>query len=178
MRYVRYDVKHFGDFMSDNRVKTVTFNGLGASKTYREGMKQFTKARDIPAPVGPDSWAAANTLHYRVEGDPLAELTGSPHLMGTVFEKRAERKVVRTGSREVTGLRNLARQASDAIDDGWRTIWGGRADGNATQANAQLCEASEDPLGAHDLKSCEEIVQTRSGWRISERAQVEVDARY
>ncbi len=178
MRYVRYDIKHFGDFMSDNRVKTVTFNGLGASKTYREGMKQFTKTRDVPAPVGPDSWAAANTLHYRVAGDPLAELTGSPHLMGTVFEKRAQRQVVKTASREVTGFRNVMRQAADGVDDAWRTLWGGRGDGAAQKDQAEICQASDDPLGAHDLKSCEEIVKNRSGWRISERAQVELDARY
>lgn len=182
MRRVRQDTanfRDFGDYMSDNRIKVVTFNALGGSHAFRDAVRNTERGvREVPAPVGPNSWLAANTLHYRVEGDPLASVTGTPHLMGTVFEKPANRMVTRTGSNELTAMRNGLASVADVLDDGWRRLWGGEADGHSSVNQAVNCRASEDPLGAHDLASCREILSVNSGWQRSQQAQVEIDARY
>lgn|GEM_PF-4236441 len=182
MRQVRQDTanfRDFGDYMSDNRIKVVTFNALGGSHAFRDAVRNTERGvRDVPAPVGSNSWLASNTLHYRVEGDPLAHITGTPHLMGTVFQKPATRTVTRTGSRELTAMRNGVASVADVVDDGWRRLWGGQADEQSSVRQSETCAASEDPLGAHDLASCREILGVNSGWEISEVAQVEIDARY
>lgn len=182
MRRVRQDTanfRDFGDYMKDNRIKVVTFNALGGSHAFRDAVRNTERGvRDVPAPVGPGSWLATNTLHYRVAGDPLAQITGTPHLMGTVFEKAANRTVTRTGSREIAAMRNAGSAFLDGIDDLWRRARGQQTDGNSTVVEGESCRASDDPLGAHDLASCREILGVNSGWNRSAVAQVEIDARY
>lgn len=182
MRRVRQDTENFrdfGDYMSDNRIKVVTFNALGGSHAFRDAVRNTERGvRDVPAPVGPGSWLATNTLHYRVAGDPLAHVTGTPHLMGTVFEKEANRTVTRTGAREIAAMQNAANSIADVADDFWRGLTGRQADGHSTVRNGETCRASDDPLGAHDLASCREILGSNSGWSRSTVAQVEIDARY
>lgn len=182
MRHVRKDTENFpdfGDFSKDNRIKIVTFNALGASESFRHAIAKYENginAKAVPVPVGPNSWLNTNTLHYRVEGDPLALVAKTSHLMGTVFEKPATRRVQRSGSKELSALRNMASVVSDGVGDLWRQLTGGRPDGDATIVGPEFCEASKDPLGAHDLASCREIVQSSGGWVESETARVDIPA--
>jgi hypothetical protein len=185
MREVRKDTQNFpdfGEYSKDNRIKVVTFNALGGSETFRKAIELYEQKRvlasAVPVPAGPNSWLNTSTVHYRVEGDPLAQYVRTPHLMRTVFEKPATRRVPRSGSRELAGLRNMVSSVSDAIDDGWRQLTGGQADGHATVRSGEFCQASQDPLGAHDIASCQEIVQGSGGWVESRVARVDVPAQY
>ncbi len=181
MREVRQDILGFGDFKKDNRIKVVTFNALGASETFRHAIALSENSRHasaVPVPVGPNSWLNTNTLHYRVKGDPVALFAKTPHLMGTVFEKPATRRVARSLSAERAAIQNTLSAASDAIHDTFSSIFGGRADGAATVAGTEYCEASDDIVRAHDIESCDEIVRQPGNWVESRATQVDVPSSY
>jgi len=162
MRYVRYEVHDFGDYQKDNRIKVVTFNGLGAADTYKSAMKKRNGPQDKP--VDAKSWLTANTIHYRVEGDPLASV-GASHLYGEVIEKASNRTVTKLGSAEATGFMNALRSARAGIT----SLFDNK--NIPTQPDIrgpQTCRASENPLEAHDIKSCYEIANQANGWRVSQ----------
>ncbi|MBY0515714.1 MAG: hypothetical protein K2P81_02315 [Bacteriovoracaceae bacterium] len=154
MMEVRKTVPNFGDFQKDDRIKIVTFNGLGGIGPYRDAL-----GSNAPLPSGL-SWLASSAVHYRVQGDPLAMIPNNPHITGTVFETRSERKVIRTGSRTEAAINNTASAVAVTTGSILDSLQGKTPiQRNVAQDSADLCYASDDPLGAHDLTTCSSIVK-------------------
>ncbi len=143
---------NFGQFKSDDRIRIVTFNGLGAEDTWQH----VYGARSIP---NRSNWMVSGASHVRVKNDPLGALVPlgrNRYLVGQVSTYRSSLLVTQPHLDAAAAWDNNVRGIDRTIANGIDSVFNaGRNQRQAAPREAERVRCDSARLEPHNLDCLE-----------------------